>query len=646
MTPPLSRALSYASECLPSAARRTEFINNLRPDYPANTATLDQFIACDNGSVASQVCLRRISFPSVTGAGSARLSSPDISSEGGRICRLLAQGGETAIANSSSTARFAVTVNDVLLDASYRDSLDSGDRALMEGILRLYASHLNSSLEEVRRRLRTHPDWAVRLSRYGTPVPVSLNPEPCVNAAELERRELTVPGLAYSVAVFRPANSVYPWEFVQSDLRALFEIFKVFLTPPEMELILRPAGLPNLSILLSGPFPSSFLREEFLTHNPNLYTEPAISRCGLHTDHAGGEYQPSHTRIWIRSNPGGMGPPLIGMEDVALPSGVLPVDLVGNGAFNHYTWEAVIHEFAHAIYYQILNPRPAGRDYWTENDTWRNIERFYRWVRSEFRAHPGREEIVPNYSLGGVGVGDTVVGGISAREYALTNATEFFAELVTEFIKWEIDDERPASAYYRARRRILLDFFSASGLNAHAFDPANIEAAFRNEGIAMTLPSLDPSPAATPAPPGRSGPTFLWRTDFEMTRPGRYGPATYLGIATHPLNSGAPFLSLGIFGHLPIFNTGFGGELAVEGAIGTPNLRAGNSAFRFEFYARAGAVLDNPAPMIGAGGRLAFTPYALNGAGFHLFAGGGFSTTFQASDLPFGFSVGLGINPF
>lgn len=493
MTPELRRRLSLAIECIPNANRRQEFIRGLREQFPQETGEIDSYLACSQRGQDPRRCLNRVVYGQHPPSGADAFIS--LSSSGHSTCVTITGAGEST-RTLVNFVPFSHAASDTILGDAYRTGLTTAERDLLDGLVLFYANRRGPAIADLRMALRSRPEWARRLDRYPASNPTAtLNPMPCPNATDFERHDVIVSGLPFRIPAYRTQDSHYPWIFLESDIQVAFEILKVFLAPRDFEGIFRPGvGRPEMGIYLSGPFSAAVFSRALFTYDESLFRDASLERCGMvDTGRYAGEFTFSRNLIWVRSMQGGQQTEFENrrpeLTHVTLPAGQQFISSEQYSTTNDFTWDAIFHEVSHAVAFNLLRSL-------SNSTTWQNIVRFYDWSRQQAgtaedrRVNSNRAKWIPNYTSTTISAGN--VSGMSldgeSRNYALTNADEFFAELCTEYIKFELGNLRPASDAYRARRRIMESFFAEGGIHMAAFDPANIEAAFRAEGISMILP--------------------------------------------------------------------------------------------------------------------------------------------------------------
>jgi len=639
MTPELQKQLSTAIECLPNSAARDDFIRTLRDHFPQETATIDAYLACEQ-SGDPRKCLNRAAYGRRPPRGADAFLP--LSTSAHAMCGTIASEGD-AQQVPASFVPFAHGVGTTIMGADYQ-GLPTDERATLDGLWHFYANRLGSPLPALRAAIRSRPAWVPRVDRYSSTLPTAtLSPRLCPNDADFERHDIAVEGFPFQIPVFRPRTSTYPWEFVESDLIGVFEILKVFLSPSDIRRMFTPPDKTALALFVTDPLTQTEFERRRRTSAADAmrFDIAPLRTCGIDTQLGQGLYVPWHNYIWISSYEGGGGRGFSNVQSVELGPNVVPLDHRNSLTTSSLFWDYLIHELTHSLAYNAV-----GTGY--SSSTWNNVILFYEWSKRRHQEEPSRASLVPNYT----GVATMDIGRLTYilsdyRRYAETNVQEFFAELVTEHVLAELGTLRPDSPEYRARRRIMQSFFGESGINSSAFDPTNIESAFRAEGITMTLiPPTPASPPRVPTPPRSSMGADL-RASGTITGGGYPGGQFYLGVGSVSENSigfGAGML-LGLQGSsVPRSSSPqvlMGGELS---------LRTPMAPVRLELYGRGGIVLDsNPNAYAHGfsefGLRLPIYPSPRSSSGFHIIVGGSFFLDFgDLSRSTPRFELGLGFS--
>ncbi len=649
MRPETIRFIAMANACLPNPEtwRRME---GLIPDLVFQSVPQQADRLREIGEIGRvSQCIRRTHDPQQClqrQIGSQTIPSPSMSFY--NLCPAVYRVGERInTEGDDNLVHFAHGVGAIFfVDPSF-SGMPREEQQFLYALVNMYSE---SAIEpaEFEESLVFRGGWRERIALYNNTGNVEDLDRPfrCANLQDFREESIQIFG--YSIPVFFLRSQQMIRRFLRWDLQSGLEIIQGFFHPDDLRRILRPGnGQPDFSLYISGPFTNVELGQ--INSNSAGQPEAALVQCGLNTQNVGGLSDGEHNRIWIRAYAGSStsvqtAPALNFLSGI--DRSIDPSQYATTGV----TWSNLFHEFGHAIAYNLLRNTSA----------WQNIQTFFNWTHGQIEAHPNQPELIPNYSSYIVRAGNQVTL-FPPRSYGNTDVDQFFAELVEEYFKTESEGRGPDNPYFRARRRILQNFFGPR-LNLDAFTPQNINAAFLAERLTIRVQGETPRPApsaparVTPSPrqivrppaaraaPVQTGATpqsfdtsgFEFRAYYSRDRYGRSGGGVAANIASRRTGG----VNWGVGLTLTGFEESSGnpsGYFAFEGGLRTPPGPVENPFFHLEGFFRIGAFLSPDQFLLGLGARGVLNPFSSR---FQVFVGG--LLAFQGSNLWADWQVGLG----
>ncbi len=456
MDPIARRRVELATSCL-EGEEREDYLTSLSLENPSDRQEIQELGTCFRDPARRSSCQPTTSYTPV-------------SERAIQYCREM-MGARQGIDSSLPFpgVRFAQTVTDsILVTPAYR-AVALPDRQAINDILN---RRTVLSFDQVARLLRSNPEWARRLSAYSDNLPPArIDPISGISPSAVQVDSLRVSGLPVSIPVLRRTDSTMPWRFVENDLLIHFEMLKVFFTPSDLSRLLRMGDASNpFYLAMLGPI--TF--DQFSNGIDPM--EVLIPNGSVPPDLLGGR----NVFGYMVTFGTGVGP---GVRDRLRN---MPVEhQSARGALEAYfsnvtaNWTRVVflHEISHSIEYVLTRDHfPSG------------IRSLWRWASLQnLSTHRG--ENIPFHAspLLNTGVNPGALHGDGLSDYALSNPTEFLAHMAAEHIYYTFSENRPNTPEDRARRRIMDNFFSPTGVNFEAFSSSSIEAAYAAEGIRMSL---------------------------------------------------------------------------------------------------------------------------------------------------------------
>ncbi len=545
MDGPVQRQLWLGMIGIPTEERLRQYESGIAADHATQGAEIHTAVDCFVRESDAGRCLGQVTGG--WGASGAETRPSEALSSYSRQLGLL---GERALAERWDLNRFAGEMSlSIMVTADYQGSLSVEERTAFNVLASFYARMLpDRRVEALQAQLRERADWARRLDAYErraqTVFPVA--PEsslrvPCQDEVNWETHTLPVRGISYSIPVFSPRGRTIPWAFYESALLSEFEIVKLLLTPQDLERLLRPEGSrPPLRIFIGGGFEGS---------------NGIFNQCGLRTDDRSGEFSLEGNHMMSNESFRMMSWEWLGRNP--------------RTAMSSQIFSVLHHEIGHAIYHNLLS----------EGDR-QAVRRFFDAIRP---LAEGDADNIPNSHIADSREPD------GNRRYAMTNEAEFFAEMVDEYLYFQLNGIGPGPRPLEARRAMMGRFFGEDGLHPDAFSQDFVEEAFRETGARLRFPDsghFDLVPSAVFSSQrgggaelymgfrGISGdrvltygggvyvqPFFAGPGSFEMGVEGNFGamPAAWLGLEAlarigleMPLNASSPGGIAGVGGRLRI----------------------------------------------------------------------------------------------
>ena len=489
----LTQGIQLGLECI-AGKMRDDYFKALRSEFPDETPVIQSVEQCAKRSGKGARCLGRV----LRGYGSRPESAtvftlPPVTKE---ICTEVVRLFIQYRHEESGFADFGHDISKFTLK-DYRSQVPPAGQRAMKRFLNFFSTQFEIDLIRENRKtplqiVREHLERQWRgIKQYNRPRsegPIRLNPPLCPNDKDFERHDLDLVGVKHLIPVFRPADSIYPWTFLESDLKVIFEILKVFIRPKDLEEMLSPSnGKPPMSFYIVDP-----LTPKDAGKRPSV---DALKICGIKTEDRDGQYDSTKNQIMIAAREGNLSS--FGIEQSCDPENCLETSrwesVRENRTASIRLRDNLFHEIGHAIEYFFIGP-----------EIQKAIRAYYEWTLEKVRREPTHFEFIPNYLDGIVMIGNVPWTDSekkkteeSVKRYALTDSSQFFAEMVAEYMRGQISERRPYTAADQARDKIMKRFFSGEGINSSALAIENIEAAHRCQGILMDiLPKLK-IPAAT-----------------------------------------------------------------------------------------------------------------------------------------------------
>jgi len=430
--------------------------------------------------------------------------------------------------------------------------LDSYDQGILQGVFNFYYGLLSPLEREelLLNNLRNVPEDLVdRRAAYHLPSEESpqVLHSPLGQGARLFRTEyLVVPHFRYQIPVVFPISQERHWPTFQRNLRFIFELFKLFITPQNLERILRPGnGSPDFAILLGPRAPVS---PEFIA---DLHIEDEVGF--LNDSDIAGYATSSRNYIMFRQNEIG---------------GSLIYVRAGQAVLEEKLSNIFFHEFAHHIDYSSFTLH--------EHE---NLSILLSYCRAISQVNPGNTFCSP-------------------RLYSLRSIRELFADFAMEWMVYQTERFlgiphpvlNPLAARHReARLDLMGQFFSQDGMRRQVFESENIEATYRRHGIEVNLDEVAASMLSVEA-----------RVAVQQDPRGQIGGEVSVAVRTNSrrqanVSFGA---SAGLFSP--------GGNLYVLGEVG---VRSPLARFQIESSVVNGVDLSNGNVLLGAGARFFYFPF-------------------------------------
>jgi len=294
-----------------------------------------------------------------------------------------------------------------------------------------FSAHLQS-IPSLRKTLANYP--------VSSPSKKSLTPRPCAEPEAFEKRSLVVPGLDYEIPVLHPKSDAIPWWLYDDLLQAGFETIQAFLTPQDMETLLRPGnGRPDFSLLLGISW---------------RQRRDIFAKCGVEGDSKHGLYDANAHRVSLLPNH------LLVVDNSRGTDGA-PLSAIGAGE-QETDGDTLLHEVGHALEAIFL-----------KKEHQETVRALYLWTEDQY-SHGRNLAPHPQHMVGG-------------KPYALKNEQEFFAQMVSEYITQTVFGIPSKEPSVRARARVMSGFFSPGGIRPDAISHKAFEDAYRAEGMELSF---------------------------------------------------------------------------------------------------------------------------------------------------------------
>ncbi len=471
---------------------------------------------------------------------------------------------------------------------------DPHDQALLQGIYHFYMGLLGPQEQEafLLENLRDIPsDLAQRRSAYNFPTErMEAVASPVGRSSRFwMTRELTVPGFRYKVPIVFLRSEEESWPQFERNLRFVFELFKLFITPQNLEGILRP----NFAFLLAPRPPFS----------PEVLNDGNIHASrSMNDEWVGGFADPRQHYIMARQH--NFNQPLISLQGNR--------DGVMRPVVSSILSEVFFHEFAHHIDFYSFSSRDRE-----------NLSILRNWLQDLFERSGGTNFYAPLHSSRS---GDP-------RPYALQDTYELFAEFATEWMVYQTERFfriphpvlNPLVARHReARLDLMGQFFSQDGMRREVFELENIEATYRRHGIEVNLDEVAASMLSVET-----------RVAVQQDHSGQLGGEVSVGVRTNSRRHAN--LSFGLSGGLfsPGRNTYLLGEVGVRSPL---------APFQIESSVVNGVDLGNGDVLLGIGARLSYFPFD-PGFGLNFFGGARVLADTHQGEVRGLFQLGVGYVP-
>ncbi len=608
MTPEQIQQLSLAFETFNDPHLLQTYLNDFLERAPGLAEEVHQAQSCFDRSHNANQCLNAI-------YNSSDPVVPPLSRQVRAYGSQVVREARTMLAQSSNLRDFARRIEGIFYERDFRD-LPLGERLALAGLVDYFAPQFISSVQAFDRRLRQNSEWRQNLETYRNeslpPITgAGLSDNLCVNNPRLISAENPLPYFPNSYLINRsPDDRIFPSSFTNSDLQIFFEVLEIFLPPQVLWELIQTRQISTFGSTTSGTNiqHNYFSGIQFYLFGPNethASSRPWFQTCTPDLDpfNLAGAYSNSG-EIYLSLLSEGNSPDSCQPTAPRIP--LAPYLILGRSNFDNF-----LHEMAHAMQHRLLSR--------SDNE---KIRAFYTGSRAQLDLHPSHVDLIPNYSSRNH---DST--SIDFREYGLTDEKEFFAEMVVEYIRYEMFDDPPDSPLYRARRRIMQAFFGRNGIQAEAFQQVNIEQAFRAEQVDLdTLYDFSPLSSQERCSEGRY---------LEPAMATRLTPQFRTFYRWNSIEGSAVGVSagLGSRSRLTTVNWGvslsglqyFNGSNRIEAQLqlGTPYMPFRHPFFGVNLLTNISIPVPFDAPVgIGAGLEAVFRPAPRSVPGLHFFANG------------------------
>ena len=548
-----------------------EYVTYLEARYPDSVDDIRTAVDCFNSTQNAYECV----------FGSFDIFRPSLEEKG--LCEPIVGAGESSI-NEPQLNLFWQALYDRLFSSdSYNYGISRFWRTAVNELISFYFNKIPYIRWEIEALWR-NVFFYEQLARYDEQIeePSALEPFSCPQDDSLERHELIVNGVPYTIPVFTPVHGSHPWEFYETDLLYVFHVLKTFLSPEDLNHILRPGGGHNdLSIYFWSDIAGS----------------GAILHACLNSSTGGdGVYQDDRNTVLINAY----------SNDPIIGEGGPYLDEI----------EVELHEIAHALHNLFPIDQTA-------------VEEFYQW--SKRQAEFGN-------SLGyGPATGPEDQSDDPHHMYSFRDSHEFFAEMVVEYFIFELMSTSGSTEMWndmemtppkRARINLMRQFFEGGEIHPETLSYENIRHALQDEGISYNPQDWYPEE----------------RVEWIMNTDGEMGALIFIGerTANPPFDFGLGGV-LRIESPLdynPVVSFEVEGTFRLDDYWNFyPNLSVGAEA-----VLRMGIQLEDKAiaPVISMGMRFTFSKFISYASGFHLIAGFFKEMDFLNGEYPFYGTLGLG----
>ncbi len=273
------------------------------------------------------------------------------------------------------------------------------------------------------------------LRNYSPTLPATyLTPVSCADASSYTRHELEISGLTYKIPVFVNIANESNWETIRDFLTDALNLLKGVLTPQDFNRFLHPPGEPDFSIVVNDT--------------------NGQSHCDIAGLSTAAHYNGDAHQMVIRN-----------------------LDFIDRSVYTTF-----FHEIAHGFDNIFLS-----------REDRENVGALHGWL-----LHLFREGAPPRLSIPIIWPAciPSITGPSSENflfPHSLENYKETFADFIAEYlVDLFLGNNEESNPHQRARHRIVNRFFSLGGIYPRAFSVPNIEAAYRQEGIALALREHSP----------------------------------------------------------------------------------------------------------------------------------------------------------